>query len=175
MLSARQNCTAASWPRLVHTCVPNSAAGLSDLARISASFSMSAGSPTDLVEARYAPGFGMRARSMRHFGVEHVAWDFQIYRAGRTVDRFAKGHGNHVGDAFGVRHGGGELGDRRHDIDVRQILQRAHACAGESAPCPPIINSGLSARNALAMPVMALVVPGPAVVTTQPILPLWRE
>ena len=44
-----------------------------------------------------------------------------------------------------------------------------------SAPCPPIINSGLSARYALAMPVMALVVPGPAVVTTQPILPLWRE
>jgi hypothetical protein len=45
----------------------------------------------------------------------------------------------------------------------------------DSAPCPPIIKSGLSARKALAMPVMALVVPGPAVVTTQPILPLWRE
>ena len=32
--------------------------------RRSASFSMSAGSPMDFVEARYAPGLGMRARSI---------------------------------------------------------------------------------------------------------------
>jgi hypothetical protein len=33
----------------------------------------------------------------------------------------------------GVRHGGGELGDRRHHVDVRQILQRAHLVLAERA------------------------------------------
>jgi len=43
-----------------------------------------------------------------------------------------------------------------------------------SAPCPPICSTGLSERNAVAMPVTAFVQPGPAVVTTQPSLPVWR-
>ena len=42
------------------------------------------------------------------------------------------------------------------------------------APCPPMCSTGLSERNAVAMPVTALVQPGPAVVTTQPSLPVWR-
>ena len=36
------------------------------------------------------------------------------------------------------------------------------------APCPPIMSIGLSARKALAMPVIASVVPGPEVTTAQP-------
>ena len=43
-----------------------------------------------------------------------------------------------------------------------------------SAPWPPMCSTGLSERNAVAMPVTALVQPGPAVVTTQPSLPVWR-
>ena len=43
-----------------------------------------------------------------------------------------------------------------------------------SAPWPPMWRIGLSERNAVAMPVTALVQPGPAVVTTQPSLPVWR-
>ena len=42
------------------------------------------------------------------------------------------------------------------------------------APCPPMWSTGLSERNAVAMPVIALVNPGPAVVTTQPRRPVWR-
>ena len=36
------------------------------------------------------------------------------------------------------------------------------------AACPPMCSTGLSDRNAVAMPVTALVQPGPAVVTTHP-------
>ena len=43
-----------------------------------------------------------------------------------------------------------------------------------SAPWPPMCRTGVSERKAEAMPVMALVQPGPAVVTTQPSLPVWR-
>ena len=43
-----------------------------------------------------------------------------------------------------------------------------------SAPWPPMCKTGLSERNAVAIPVTALVQPGPAVVTTQPSLPVWR-
>jgi hypothetical protein len=42
------------------------------------------------------------------------------------------------------------------------------------APWPPISRNGLSARKALATPVMASVVPGPAVTTAQPGLPVTR-
>ena len=78
-------------------------------------------------------GLGDARPLERHFGVEHVTRDFQIARPRRAVDRFAKSHRHHVGDAFGMRHGGGELRDRRHDIDVRQILQRAHLVLAERA------------------------------------------
>ena len=43
-----------------------------------------------------------------------------------------------------------------------------------SAPWPPINSIGLSARKALATPVIASVVPGPAVTTAQPGLPVTR-
>ena len=43
-----------------------------------------------------------------------------------------------------------------------------------SALWPPMCSTGLSERNAVAMPVTALVQPGPAVVTTQPSLPVCR-
>ena len=43
-----------------------------------------------------------------------------------------------------------------------------------SAPWPPMCRIGLSERNAVATPVTAFVQPGPAVVTTQPSLPVWR-
>ncbi len=42
------------------------------------------------------------------------------------------------------------------------------------APCPPISSMGDSARKALATPVTASVVPGPAVTTAQPGLPVTR-
>ena len=43
-----------------------------------------------------------------------------------------------------------------------------------SALWPPMWSTGLSERNAVAIPVTALVQPGPAVVTTQPSLPVCR-
>ena len=43
-----------------------------------------------------------------------------------------------------------------------------------SAPCPPMCSIGLSERNAVAVPVMTLVLPGPAVVTTTPSCPVCR-
>ena len=43
-----------------------------------------------------------------------------------------------------------------------------------SAPWPPMCRIGVSARKAQAIPVIALVQPGPAVVTTQPSLPVCR-
>ena len=43
-----------------------------------------------------------------------------------------------------------------------------------SAPWPPIRSIGLSARSALATPVTASVVPGPAVTTAQPGRPVTR-
>ena len=91
---------------------------------------------------RIADGFRRRAigarlgdaRALdRHLGVEHVARNFQIARSRRAIDRFAKRHGNHVGDALGMRHAGGEFRDRRHDIDVGQVLQRAHLVLAERA------------------------------------------
>ena len=42
------------------------------------------------------------------------------------------------------------------------------------AAWPPMCSTGLSERNAVAMPVTALVHPGPAVVTTHPSRPVWR-
>ncbi len=85
--------------------------------------------------ARIADRFGRRpivARLRHHrarqldFAVEHVARNFQVRRTGRAVEAFARRHRDHVGDPLGARHAGGELGDRRHDVDVRQVLQRAH-------------------------------------------------
>ena len=43
-----------------------------------------------------------------------------------------------------------------------------------SALWPPMCSTGLSERKAVATPVTAFMQPGPAVVTTQPSLPVWR-
>ena len=106
--------------------------------------------------------------------VEHVARDFQIGRPVGAGEALAGGHRDHVRDALGGHHGGGEFGDRLHHVDMRQILQAAHPPLRLSALWPPICRTGLSERKAVAMPVTALVQPGPAVVTTQPSLPVWR-
>ena len=106
------------------------------------------------------PASGTRAFSTGHLGVEHVARDLQEGRAGRAVVALAEGHRHHVGDARGVRHGRGELGDRRHHVDVRQVLERAHLVLAERSLAADE-QHGLSARKALATPVTASVVPGP--------------
>ncbi len=45
---------------------------------------------------------------------------------GRAGHRLAEGHRDHVGDALGRHDVRGELRDRRHHVDVRQVLQGAH-------------------------------------------------
>ena len=58
--------------------------------------------------------------------VENVARDFEIGGPGRAGEAFARRHRDHVGDALGRAHAGRELGDRPHDVDMRQVLERAH-------------------------------------------------
>ena len=65
--------------------------------------------------------------------VEDVAGNFEIGRPRRAGVAFARGHGDHVGDALGRAHAGRELGDGPHDVDMRQILQRAHHVLRERA------------------------------------------
>jgi hypothetical protein len=79
--------------------------------------------------------------------IEHVARNLQIYGSRSTVERLAGGHGNHVGDAFGARNGCGELGDRRHQVDVRQVLQRSHLVLGERALSADVQNWALGAER----------------------------
>src|SRR4051812_48803573 len=62
----------------------------------------------------------------RHLVVEDVAADLEEDRARRARHRLAKGHRAHVGHALGRHHVRGELGDRLHDVDVRQVLEGAH-------------------------------------------------
>ena len=69
-------------------------------------------------------------------------------------------------------------------FDANFVIERIMSTCGRScsepilcwlsAPCPPISSMGLSARKALATPVMASVVPGPAVTTAQPGRPVTR-
>ena len=47
-------------------------------------------------------------------------------------------------------------------------------CICVKAPCPPITSIGVWARKALATPVTVSVVPGPAVTTATPGLPVTR-
>ena len=69
----------------------------------------------------------------RDLGIEDVARDFEIGRPIGAVEALARGHRDHVGHAFGGEHAGCELGDRRHHVDMRQILERAHPVLGERA------------------------------------------
>ena len=70
--------------------------------------------------------------------VEHVARDLEVGRTVGAVEALARGHRDHVGDALGRHHGRGELGDRLHHVDVRQILQRRPSSTGASALWPPM-------------------------------------
>jgi hypothetical protein len=106
--------------------------GRSASTRSSASFSISAGSPMLLDIRRVADGFRGAAIAAglghpcgldRDFAVEHVARDLQVGWPRRAGEGLARSHGDHIGDAFGAAHAGRELGDRRHDVDVGQVLQ----------------------------------------------------
>ena len=66
-------------------------------------------------------------------GVENVAGDFQIAGARGACEAFPCRHGNHVGDTLGGAHACGKLGDRRGNVHVGQILQRAHLVLGQGA------------------------------------------
>lgn len=72
------------------------------------------------------PGLRHPGLRYRNLGVQHIARDLQEGRPGCPVVALAESHGHHVGSAGGVRHGGGELGDGSHHLDVRQVLERAH-------------------------------------------------
>ena len=60
---------------------------------------------------------------------------------------FARRHRDHVGDPLGREHGGGELGDRLHHVDVRQVLQRAHLVLGERALAADVQHRALGAEG----------------------------
>ena len=84
---------------------------------------------------RHAVAAGFRdARALeRDLGVEDVARDLEIGRAVGAVEALARGHRHHVGHPLGREHAGSELGDRRHHVDMRQVLERAHPVLGERA------------------------------------------
>ncbi len=72
-------------------------------------------------------GLGQHRAGRIDLAVQHVARDFQVGRAIGAGETFPRRHRHHVRNPFGGHHGGGELGDRLHDIDMRQVLQPAHA------------------------------------------------
>ena len=79
------------------------------------------------------PGLGDAGGGKFDLGVEHVAGDLEEGWARRAVMTFAERHRHHVGDARRRRHGGGELGDRLEDVDMGQVLERAHLVLAERA------------------------------------------
>ncbi len=58
--------------------------------------------------------------------VEHIARNLQINGSRGAVERLARRHRDHVGHTLGARHARREFRDRRHHVDVRQILERSH-------------------------------------------------
>ena len=95
------------------------------------------GEPLDVVRiagraGRGAVGAGGRDHRVLQvdLSVEHVARDLQVGRSRRPGEAFARGHRDHVRDALGGGDGGGELGDRAHQVHVRQVLEPAHAVLG---------------------------------------------
>ena len=87
---------------------------------------MSFGSPVLVRRGAVVAGLGDDRVLERHLGVEDVAADLEERRARRAGHRLAEGHRAHVRHALGVYDARRELGDRRHDVDVRQVLERAH-------------------------------------------------
>ena len=107
---------------------------------------MSRGSPSERVDARYLPGFGHDRLGDVDLTIEHVARNLEVHRSRGAVERLAHRHRDHVGDALGARHRGRELGDGRHHVDVRQILQRAHLVLRESALAADVQHRALGAE-----------------------------
>ena len=79
--------------------------------------------------------------------VQHVARNLQVRRARRAVERLAHGHRDHVRDALGGGHRRGELGDRGHHVDVRQILQRSHLVLGQRPLAADVQDRALRAER----------------------------
>ena len=105
-------------------------AGRSELTRRSASRSTSSG-----VAGRAGRGaVGARLGDHRvlegDLTVEHIAGNLEVRRPRRAAEALARGHRHHVRDALGGGDGGGELGDRAHQVDVRQVLEPPHAMLG---------------------------------------------
>ena len=122
-------------------------AGRSLLTRRSASRSTSAGSPIDFGGRPVAPGLGDDGRLRRHLAVEHVARDLEVARPGRAREALAGRHRHHVRDALGGGHGRRELGDGSRDVDVREVLERAHLVLGEGALTADVEHRALGAER----------------------------
>ena len=174
MFSARANSAAASEPREVHTWLPSRTQGRSASSRISARRSTSLGSPMLLVERAVVAGLGDARRSS----------------SGTWASRMSRPISRNDGP------GAPESASRKaieHMSATRSVVTTfaanfvigfmmstwGRSCSEPilcwlSAPWPPMSSIGLSARNALATPVMASVVPGPAVTTAQPGRPVTR-
>jgi hypothetical protein len=92
---------------------------------------MSRGSPIERVDARYLPGWGMTALVT------------STSRSSMSRERLARGHGDHVGDAFGAGNRRSKFGDGSHQIDVRQVLQRTHLVLSQRALAADVQNRTL--------------------------------
>ena len=69
----------------------------------------------------------------RHLAVQHVARDLEIARPRGAREALARRHRHHVRDALRRWNGRGELGDGGRDVDVGQVLERAHLVLAEGA------------------------------------------
>ena len=90
---------------------------------------------------------GSTAFSTANLAVEHVARDFEIERARmrrRRTSRAAIAIMSATRSVVSTL--GGELGDRPHHLDVRQVLQRAHLVLGEPPPAADMQHRALGAE-----------------------------
>ena len=147
MSSSRTRRSASSCPREVHTWVPS---------RIGRPFALDeevgealdVGRVADRLQRRpVAPRLGDDGGVGRHLAVEHVARDLEVARPGRAREALARRHRHHVRDALGRRHRCRELGDGGRDVDVREVLQRAHLVLGEGALPADMEHRALGAKR----------------------------
>ena len=147
MLSPRTSASASSCARALQTWVPRRMAGRSESTRRSARRSMPAGSPQDLVEARYPPRGGKHRLVERDFAIEHVARDLEVAGSGSAGEALASRHRDHVGNPLGRGDAGGELGDRTHHVDVGEVLQAAHPMLALGRLPPDVQHRTLGAKR----------------------------
>ena len=83
----------------------------------------------------------------RHLAVEHVARDLEVARPGGAREALARRHRHHVRDALGRRHRCGELGDGGRDVDVGEVLERAHLVLAEGALPADVEHRALGAER----------------------------